>query len=127
MAYVTKEVVAKCRAGAAAIRKQYGIKMTFSVNNGSTLMCTIQSGRIDFFGSLSEKAASYSDGKYCQVNTYHIDSSFTGEAAECLKAINDLMHVDHWDKSDIMTDYFNCAYYVNIHVGRWDKGYELVK
>lgn len=127
MAYVTREVIAKCRAGAAVIRKKYGIKLTFSVQNGSTLLCTISSGKVDFFGSMTEKAASYSDGKYCQVNHYHIESSFTGVAAECLNEINDLMHVDHWDKSDIQTDYFHCAYYVNIHVGRWDKGYALEK
>ena len=123
MAYVSKEVIAKCRAGAAELRKKYGIKMTFSVNHGSTLLCTIQSGRIDFKGSCKYQHAD----DYIQVNHYHIDSGFTGEAAECLNAITDLMHVDHWDKSDIQSDYFHCAYYVNIHVGRWNKKYELVK
>lgn len=127
MAYVDKSVIAKCRAGAAAIRKQYGIKMTFSVNHHSTLVCTIQGGKVDFFGGLTERAASYNNGKYIQVNHYHIDSSFVGEAKECLEAINKLMHVDHWDKSDIQSDYFHCAYYVNINVGQWDKPYQLVK
>ncbi len=122
MAYVTKETIAKCRAAAADIRKKYGIKMTFSVSNGSTLLCTIQSGRIDFIGSYRGNCTD----NYIQVNHYYIDSWFSGEAAECLNEINKIMHADHWDKSDPMTDYFNCAYYVNIHLGRWNKGYELV-
>jgi hypothetical protein len=126
VAYVNKEVIAKCRAGAAAIRKQYGIKMTFSVNHGSTLVCNIASGNVDFFGQMTEKSASYADGKYCQVNHYHLDSSFKGEALECLEAIKTLMHVDHWDESDIMTDYFCTSFYVNIHVGKWNKPYVCV-
>ena len=31
-----------------------------------------------------------------------------------------------YDKSDAMTDYFDTAYYMNIHVGKWDKPYEVV-
>ena len=37
------------------------------------------------------------------------------------------MKGDKWfDKSDIMTDYFNTAYYLDINIGRWNKPYELV-
>jgi len=31
-----------------------------------------------------------------------------------------------YDKSDAMTDYFDTAFYMNIHVGKWDKHYEVV-
>ena len=31
-----------------------------------------------------------------------------------------------FDKSDIMTDYFHTAYYMNINIGRWDKPYKLI-
>ena len=31
-----------------------------------------------------------------------------------------------YDKSDAMTDYFDTAFYMNIHVGKWDKPYEVV-
>ena len=30
-----------------------------------------------------------------------------------------------YDKSDAMTDYFDTAFYMNIHVGKWDKHYEI--
>jgi hypothetical protein len=30
-----------------------------------------------------------------------------------------------YDNSDIMTDYFDVAYYNNINIGKWDKPYEL--
>ena len=31
-----------------------------------------------------------------------------------------------YDKSDAMTDYFDTAFYMSIHVGKWDKPYEVV-
>ena len=31
-----------------------------------------------------------------------------------------------YDESDAMTDYFDTAYYMSIHVGKWDKPYEVV-
>ena len=31
-----------------------------------------------------------------------------------------------YDDSDAMTDYFDTAFYMNIHVGKWDKHYEVV-
>jgi hypothetical protein len=32
-----------------------------------------------------------------------------------------------FDKSDAMVDYFHTAYYCNIGVGKWDKGWEMLK
>lgn len=122
MAYVTKEVIERCRAGAAVIRKKYGIKLTFSGQGDSSLTCTIQSGKVDFAACMK---GDFRD--YVRVNQYYIDEHWNGVAAECLKEINKLMHVDHWDESDIQSDYFHCAYYVNINIGRWNKPYQLVK
>ena len=39
---------------------------------------------------------------------------------------NGYTQLNHYH-SDAMTDYFDTAYYVNIHVGKWDKPYELNK
>lgn len=30
-------------------------------------------------------------------------------------------NAENWDKSDIQTDYFNCNYYFNLNIGKWDK------
>ena len=30
-----------------------------------------------------------------------------------------------YNNTDIMTDYFDIAYYLDVNVGKWDKGYVL--
>ena len=47
---------------------------------------------------------------------------------KALKALNELIGVlyeGHWDESDIMTDYFHCAYYVDVSIGKWNKPYKV--
>lgn len=49
----------------------------------------------------------------------------TAEAFTVLKRACEIGLKDHWDDSDSMTDYFSCAYYFNIHIGRWDKPFQV--
>ena len=57
------------------------------------------------------------------VNHYYIADHFAPESAAILKKASDIIHRDHWDESDIQSDYFHCAYYVHVGIGRWDKPY----
>ncbi len=138
MAHVSKDVITKARAALKVLNKQYGVKATLSGENTSSLKLTIAQGKIDFIGNycenvLAKRQMQDTDGivdwaqreMYIQVNQYYLDSSFSGIALEYLEKAKEIMYVDHWDKSDIMTDYFHCSYYVNIHIGRWNKGYVL--
>jgi hypothetical protein len=138
MAYVHKDVITKARTALKALNKEYGVKATLSGENSSSLKLTIAQGEIDFIGNycenvLAKRIQHDTDGvvtwvqreMYIQVNHYYLDSSFSGKALEYLEKAKEIMHVDHWDKSDIQSDYFNCAYYVNINIGRWNKGYIL--
>jgi len=43
-----------------------------------------------------------------------------------LEKILDIISEKHWDKSDAMVDYFNCAFYYNLSIGKWDKPYKVV-
>lgn len=74
---------------------------------------------------------------YRDVNQYH----YYG-ASECLnhegelvkphthqnilKGILAIISEKHWDKSDAMTDYFNCAFYYSLSIGSWSKPFEKV-
>ena len=63
---------------------------------------------------------------YTSVNVYHIDRHYTGIARDFLNELVKAMKGTKWfDKSDIMTDYFHTAYYININVGKWNKPYVL--
>jgi hypothetical protein len=141
MAWVQKDTVTKVREALKALNKEYGMKTTVSGTNSSSLKVRIISGKIDFVQNrldMLEGDMRYSEEEKAnhrlyltkfnsgmQVNHYWLDTSFSGIALEYLEKVKAIMSVDHWDKSDIQSDYFNCAYYMNIDIGKWDKPYEL--
>ncbi len=140
MAYVTQEVITKARAALKALNKEYGVKATFSGKGDSTLYLTIAEGSIDFIGNFCENTKAkriqhdtqqvidwVTKEQNISVNQYYLDSSFSGVALEYLEKAKEIMYAEHWDKSDVQTDYFHCSYYVNINIGRWNKPYKLVK
>ena len=83
-------------------------------------MQLVRSGARIAFSSRSQ--AQYGKG----VNIYWIDSHHEGVARDFLNEALEAMRSANWfDKSDISTDYFYTAYYVDISVGRYDKPYEV--
>lgn len=141
MAYVSEQVINKARVALKALNKEYGVKATLSGKNSSSLTLKISEGSIDFIGNycdtIIERKHYMNDADFVvkyvqisgsiQINQYYLDTQFSGKALEYLEKAKAIMHVDHWDESDIMTDYFHCAYYVSMNVGRWDKPYKLTK
>lgn len=141
MAWVQKDTVTKVREGLKILNREYGMKTSVSGTNSSSLKVRIMSGKIDFVQNrldMLEGDMRYSEEEKAnhklyltkfnsgiQVNHYWLDTSFSGVALEYLEKVKAIMSVDHWDKSDIQSDYFNCAYYMNIDIGKWDKAYEL--
>jgi len=60
-----------------------------------------------------------------QVNQYYINDDYmlSNEAKELFKYVRILSDKDNWDNSDIMTDYFDVNYYMDMSIGKWDKGF----
>lgn len=140
MAYVNEETITKARAALKALNKEYGVKATLSGKGSLCLNLTIAEGKLDFIGNYCENVKTKRIQHDTQavtdwvqikgnvsVNQYYLDNSFSGIALEYLEKAKAIMLVDHWDKSDIQSDYFNCAYYVDMRVGRWNKPYVLIK
>ena len=139
MAYVTEEIITKARIALKALNKEYGVKATLSGKGDTTLYLTIAQGSIDFINNFCENTKAkriqhdtqqvidwVTKEQNISVNQYYLDSSFSGVALEYLEKVKEIMYADHWDHSDIQTDYFNCSYYVNIDIGRWNKPYKLI-
>lgn len=61
------------------------------------------------------------------VNHYNFRDQYTPEAVEILEKLIGIVLKEHWDKSDIMTDYFNCAFYPHFAIGTWSEPYRNVK
>ena len=115
MAYISQQDKKDLAPGIKAVLNKYGMKGSIAIKHHSSLVVNLQSGPIDFD----------MDG-YTSVNVYHIDRHYTGIVRDFLNELVKAMKGTKWfDKSDIMTDYFHTAYYININVGKWNKPYVL--
>lgn len=127
MAFITKEETKEIRDN---LKKAFPeIKFSVRMRHHSTVLVTILESPYDF--ELNGK-------EYRDVNTYHINSQgneshvdYDGNTIkphthlDILKGILKIVSEKHWDKSEIMTDYFNCAFYYYLSIGRWEKPYKL--
>lgn len=124
MAYITKEETKEIRDN---LKKAFPeIKFSVRMRHHSTVLVTILESHYNF--ELNGKG-------YRDVNAYHFQNTgdrvdqFTKEIIKAhnhkdlLQKILDIISKEHWDKSDIMTDYFNCAFYYYLSIGEWDKPY----
>jgi hypothetical protein len=122
MAYVSQQMKSELAPAIKTILKKYGIKGSIAVQNHSTLVLNIKSGKIDFAKD------STSDNFNYQVNTYWVHEHYTGKAkkflAEVIAAMKGPKFFDH---SDSMTDYFHVSHYIDINLGKWNKPYVLEK
>ena len=132
MAFMSQEKKALVAPRIKAILRKYGVKGSLSVRHHSTLVLNIASGPIDFIGNLNRIAASkHREGDfepatdYLHVNVYWYQEHYDGEALAFLSEVIPIMNEGNHDRSDIMTDYFDVGWYVDVNIGRWDKPYQL--
>ena len=132
MAYMNQEKKKALAPAITSILKNNGLTGSLSVDNHSTLVLTIREGVIDFCGNAIEAALNnhrelpHGRTDYIDVNTYHVDKQFSGHASEVLQELVDAMKVGNHDNSMPMIDYFDVGWYITIHIGRWNKPYELI-
>lgn len=139
MAYINQDTKAKIVASLKPLLAFYGIKATFAVRNHSTFVVNIKAGEIDFIGNHCHTVADnprYSaenikwikDKQHMQINQFWFQEHFTGKALEFMTELyNRIKSQGKWyDNSDIMTDYFDTAFYIDVNVGQWDKPYQVV-
>jgi hypothetical protein len=135
MAYVSQELKSKLSPAIKAVCKKYGIKASIAVRNHMTLCLNIKSGSIDFIGNSNRVCGAdfYQVARgfkpnttgYDQVNPYHFQSHYDGDAKAFLSEVLAVMNDGNWDKSDIQTDYFNVGWYVDVNIGSWNKPYSV--
>ena len=141
MAFVSQEKKKELAPAIKVVLKKYGVKGTIAVRHHSSLVVNIKSGVLDFLGAAQKHVDLENEkrgfnycgdvGNYLQVNEHY--------AAEWARQVGEDKIADFYDElvaamkgkgwynnSDSMTDYFDIAHYIDINVGQWDKGYELV-
>ena len=135
MAYVSQELKSKLSPAIKAVCKKYGIKASIAVRNHMTLALNVKSGKIDFIGNSNrvcgadfyQVAQGFKPNTtgYDQVNPYHFQCHYDGDARAFLSEVLAVMNDGNWDKSDIQTDYFNVGWYVDVNIGSWNKPYSV--
>lgn len=86
-----------------------GWKYSLAVRNHSTIVMTISEAPLRLMRN--EKSES--------INPYYVEKYY-GEGHP-LVAIVKALNVGNHDRSDMMTDYFDVGWYVDVNLGRWDK------
>jgi hypothetical protein len=125
MAYMDQERKAELVALAKPVLARYGLRATFSVRHHTVLVCHIARGRVDFARGRvgwNDQPLREWDG-YAQVNVYHIGTMWQGTAREALLELHAALNTGNHDNSDLMSDYFDVGWYVDINIGTWDRPY----
>ena len=118
MAYVNKETKKELAPAIKKVLAEYGVKGTIRINNHSMLVVTLRKVPAGLF-----TPKEIDDG----VNVYHIERHFEGAAKKFLTKLLAAMRGDKWyDKTDLMTDYFDTAWYNDIKIGEWNKPVEVL-
>ena len=138
---MTQELKAQLSTGIKAVFAKYGLKGTIAVSNHSTLVVNIKSGLLDFcfdyFNKINERSLvtqgldkinPLSDiPSYVAPNEYWLSDQFTGDCLACMEELKAAMMQGNHDNSDVMTDFFDVGWYIDINIGQYDKPYECTK
>jgi hypothetical protein len=135
MAYMSQDRKQQIAPKVKELLKKYNLTGSLSVDNHSTLVLTIKSGKIDFVANqnrvcsqdlmLMKVARGFIPTKSAYVNPYHYQEHFDGEALAFLSEVIPALNEGNWNKSDIQSDYFNVGWHADVNIGRWNKPYEV--
>jgi hypothetical protein len=134
MAYMNQARKAELAPAIKAVLKKFGMKGTIGVSNYSTLIVNLQSGELDLIeeaNAFNREFAQRTGQKFYPVTGNYQANPYKGADAyadsvvgQFFKELTAAMRGKIWyDNSDIMTDYFDTAYYMEINVGKWNKPY----
>jgi hypothetical protein len=138
MAYMSQEKKRQIAPKIKKILKKYGMNGTLSVDNHSTLVLTLKSGRLDLLKDFDNsvnadlqfmgRPARTEPSKYLDVNPYHYRNQFSvKENRNFMIEIFEAMNCGNHDNSRAEIDYFDVGWYVRVYVGRWNKPFLLLK
>ena len=131
MAFIKTEEVREIRK---ALKAEFP-KVKFSVQKYHNIGVNV------YVMATSEDELDFTNGDetYFQLNQYYLDREFQNcdNGEEKVKFFQRVLEIiktapanaeggqEWFDRSDIQTDYFNIAFYINIGVGQWDKPYQF--
>ena len=136
MAYITTQEVAAIRKELKAQLPQYKFSVTRH-HHSSVTVAFMKGPAFSEYTYFDRYAGEQKDAVlegHEQLNHYHAERFYGEENAAIINKVEEIIKTapvkaggrEWYDDSDSQTDYFDTAYYMNIHVGKWDKPYEVV-
>jgi hypothetical protein len=114
MAYIDAATTKKIRV---ALKEKFP-KVKFRVSKSGHLSLNVSVDASPYF----------EDGDIKDVNPYWVDKNYEGEQRDFLQGVlSTIKTAGEWyDKSDIMTDYFDTAFYYHINIGGYGRPHKKV-
>lgn len=137
MAYITAQDVKAIRL---ALKQEFGNTYKFGVTRDHTsgVRVTFKKGpafeTFTRYNPYAGEEQTVDINSHEQLNHYHTERLYGENNAQIIDRVSEIAHTapglaggkTYYCNDDSQSDYFDRAYYVNIHVGAWDKGYEVV-
>jgi len=124
MAHVSQQRKSELAPAIKAAFARYGMKGSIAVRHHSTLVINVKEGPIDFNASRTGRwAEGFVYNGHLDVNVYHYRDHYTGDALAFLDEVITAANRGNHDRSDLMTDYFDVGWYVDVNIGRWNQPY----
>ncbi len=121
MAYMSQERKAELAPAIKAVLKKYKMKGSIAVRHYSELVVNIRSGELDIVGDFNAKSGH--NVTYIQASQFIREDNYSGKVYNFLTELVDAMMDGNYDRSDMMSDYFDVGWYVAINIGKWNKPY----
>lgn len=114
-----------------------GSSITVALMSGpaEVIEATLEHSFAGIGGERYECSLAGSAPRYAQLNQYQFRTNkesrlsngyyLTPEAWEMMCQVNEVVKQYHRDDSDIQSDYYSCNFYYDLHIGKWNKDYEV--
>jgi hypothetical protein len=133
---MNQEKKAVIKAALDKALKGTGVKFSLSVDNHTSIRCTVKSAPIDLIANMNDvcrvapganRYGPYKDETdYVQINPYWYKEHFSGKALQLVdKIVKAMYSADYYNNTDSSIDYFDCAYYISVNLGKWNKPFEV--
>jgi|SRR5437660_2545464 len=123
MAYMSQEKKAKIAAELKKVMPK-DWKYSLAVQHHSSITLTIMAAPVDLIAA-HKQHEQWTNG-YIQLNEYYLQNQYDEPLLSVFLAIRKALNTDNYDRSDVQTDYFNVGFYAYMHIGRWNKPFQVI-
>lgn len=123
MAYVSSEKSKEIKEGVKIWGKKYNFKATVNVRNHSTVNVIIREGDYPYHEGDTDIHVRGGEVRLCQYHSEGYRNFIEMTGSKMWVELHEILNKGNWDKSDLMSDYFDVGWYAYIRIGEWDKPY----